>query len=283
MSEELTSEVEVINSIYGPDTLRLVSAGSSIYTLYLAQHNVTLRLSFPLEYPNASLQILGTENTGDNVRKGYGKLVLDNARVILSKVYSAGLVCIYDLLQELEVALPAEEQLVAEKSLDKTEQQPSMAGISRLPVFEIPNWALSQAVTEKKSVFLARASTVTSPNQVHSFISNLIATDKRASKATHNISAYRIRSSSSSPGSELVFQDCDDDGESAAGGRLLHLLQIMDVWGVLVVVSRWYGGVQLGPDRFRIINQVARDAIVAGGWVKGGWNTRSGTNYATNG
>lgn len=277
MSEELASEVEVINSIYGPDTVRPISAGSTIYTLYLAQHDVTLRLSFPLEYPNASPCILGTENTGKNVRQGYGKFVLDKAKPILNKVYSAGLVCIYDLLQELEVALSAEQQLLEENTPDNAEQQLSRIESSRLPVFEIPNWTLSEPITEKKSVFLARASTVTSINQVHAFISHLIATDKRASKATHNISAYRFRSSSSSVGSEPVFQDCDDDGETAAGGRLLHLLQIMDVWGVLVVVSRWYGGVQLGPDRFRIINQVARDAIVAGGWMKGGWNKESGS------
>lgn len=277
MSEELKSEVEVINSIYGPDTVRPVSAGSTMYTLYLAQHEVTLRLSFPLEYPNAPPHILGTENTGENVRKGYGKLVLDTARPTLDKVYSAGLVCIYDLLQELEVALPAEQQLLEKNISDNAEQQPSTTESTQLPAFEIPNWTLSEPITEKKSVFLARASTVTSPNQVHSFISHLVATDKRVSKATHNISAYRIRSSSSSVGSELVFQDCDDDGETAAGGRLLHLLQIMDVWGVLVVVSRWYGGVRLGPDRFRIINQVARDAVVAGGWAKGGWNKGSGS------
>lgn len=270
MSEELTSEVEVINSIYGSDTVRPVSAGSNIYTLYLAHHDVTLRLSFPLEYPNASLHILGTEYTGENVRKGYGKLVLDKARSILKKVYSAGLVCIYDLLQELEVALSTEKQLLEETISDNAEQQPLKIESSRLPTFEIPNWTLSEPITEKKSVFLARASTVTSPNQVHSFISHLLATDKRASKASHSISAYRIRSFSSSAGSELVFQDCDDDGETAAGRRLLHLLQIMDVWGVLIVVSRWYGGVRLGPDRFRIINQVARDAVVAGGWSKGG-------------
>lgn len=274
MSEELASEVEVINSIYGPYTVRLVSARSNLYTLYLAQHDVTLRLSFPLEYPNAPPHILGTENTGDNVKKGFGKLVLDKARPILSKVYSVGFVCIYDLLQELEVALSAEQQLVEENASDNAEQQLSTIESSQLPAFEIPNWTLSEPITEKKSVFLARASTVASPNQAHSFISHLLATDKRASKATHNISAYRIRSSSS-PGSKLVFQDCDDDGETAAGGRLLHLLQIMDVWGVLVVVSRWYGGVRLGPDRFRIINQVARDAVVAGGWVKGGWNKKS--------
>lgn len=277
MSEELASEVEVINSIYGPDTVRPISAGSTIYTLYLAQHDVTLRISFPLEYPNSSPHILGTENIGENVRKGYGKVVLDKARPILNKVYSAGLVCIYDLLQELEIALSAEQQLPEENTPDNAEQQLSRIESSQLTVFEIPSWTLSEPITEKKSVFLARASTVTSANQVHSFISHLVATDKRASKATHNISAYRIRSSPSSVGSELIFQDYDDDGESAAGGRLLHLLQVMDVWGVLVVVSRWYGGVRLGPDRFRIINQVARDAIVAGGWVKGGLNKGLGS------
>ena len=53
-------------------------------------------------------------------------------------------------------------------------------------------------------------------------------------------------------------QDCDDDGEDAAGKRLLHLLQIVDAQNVLVVVSRWYGGVLLGPARFTHINNAAR-------------------------
>lgn len=46
-----------------------------------------------------------------------------------------------------------------------------------------------------------------------------------------------------------MMQDNDDDGEAAAGGRIAHLMQLMEVVNVLVVVSRWYGGVKLGPDR----------------------------------
>lgn len=46
------------------------------------------------------------------------------------------------------------------------------------------------------------------------------------------------------------MQDNDDDGEAAAGGRIAHLMQVMEVVNVLVVVSRWYGGVKLGPDRW---------------------------------
>ncbi len=276
MSDELVNEVEVINSIYGPQTLQQVSAGSNIYTLSLSQHAVTLRLSFPQGYPDATPQILGTENTGESVKKGYGKFVLDEARGILRNVCSTGLVCIYDLMQELEVALSVKQQTEDEQSSTGTQKE--QLSIGPLPptvsTFEIPNWTLSAPATEKKSIFLARACCVTSPEQVQSFISHLLSHDKRVSKATHNISAYRILCLSSSAEHELAFQDCDDDGENAAGGRLLHMLQVMDVWGVLVVVSRWYGGVRLGPDRFRIINSVAREAVMAGGWVKGGGNKK---------
>lgn len=61
--------------------------------------------------------------------------------------------------------------------------------------------------------------------------------------------------------------DCDDDGETAAGSRIAHLLEILEVENVLVVVSRWYGGILLGADRFKHINQAARDALEVGGFL----------------
>ena len=91
----------------------------------------------------------------------------------------------------------------------------------------------------------------------------MLATDKKVVKATHNITAWRVRGENG-----VQYQDCDDDGETAAGGRVLHLLELMGVWDAMVVVTRWYGGVQLGPDRFRIINQTARDALVSGGFTQ---------------
>ena len=33
----------------------------------------------------------------------------------------------------------------------------------------------------------------------------------------------------------------------------------------MVVVTRWFGGVQLGPDRFKQINRAARDALEKSG------------------
>ncbi|KAH0617765.1 hypothetical protein JD844_016338 [Phrynosoma platyrhinos] len=82
--------------------------------------------------------------------------------------------------------------------------------------------------------------------------------NKKIANATHNIYAYRIYCEDK----HTFLQDCEDDGETAAGGRLLHLMQILDVHNVLVVVSRWYGGILLGPDRFKHINNCARNILV---------------------
>jgi len=44
---------------------------------------------------------------------------------------------------------------------------------------------------------------------------------------------------------------------------LAHLLQMRGDDGVLIVVSRWFGGIQLGPKRFAHIVNVARELLVA--------------------
>jgi len=117
----------------------------------------------------------------------------------------------------------------------------------------------------QKSVFVARAVSITSVPQAKSYIQTLISTDKKVAKATHNITAYRIHTPDG-----LSYQDNDDDGETAAGSRLAHLLELVGVENVMVVVSRWYGGIHLGADRFRLINQVAREALVMGGFLDEG-------------
>lgn len=71
-------------------------------------------------------------------------------------------------------------------------------------------------------------------------------------------------------------QDCDDDGEDAAGGRLLHLLQVTNACNVCVVVTRWYGGVLLGPSRFALINNTARHLLEQEGFIGGKGGGESG-------
>uniref|UniRef100_A0A8C9JPD8 Protein IMPACT n=3 Tax=Panthera TaxID=9688 RepID=A0A8C9JPD8_PANTA len=112
-------------------------------------------------------------------------------------------------------------------------------------------------ITDRRSTFQAHLAPVVCPKQVKMVLAKLYENKKIAS-ATHNIYAYRIYCEDK----QTFLQDCEDDGETAAGGRLLHLMEILNVRNVMVVVSRWYGGILLGPDRFKHINNCARNILV---------------------
>lgn len=165
-------------------------------------------------------------------------------------------VCMYEFVEGMKEVLPAADEDTQNRDDDlgdevaEEEEQP--AAVDR-------GWVLSETVTEKKSVFVGRACRVYSPEDAKRWVEELIRSDKRLMRATHNMYAYRI---SPQPGSSVMYQDNDDDGETAAGARLAHLLSIMDVTNVVVVVSRWFGGIKLGGDRFRIISSVGRDTVV---------------------
>ena len=275
MSEELLDEITSINSIYGENTLVATSDDTTIYALTLpTSSNISLRTEFPADYPNAPPSILGTQHIGDNVAKGEGQQIVECIRTVLAEIYIPGSPCIFDLIEEGGQKL---QQLGLDSSSREEEQQTSQtngqdpesySGNSQEAysdeqhqslddLGDPPPWVLSDVVTEKKSVFLARAAEVHSVDEAKSYLAHLLGTDKKAAKATHNITAWRILGENG-----VQYQDCDDDGESAAGGRLLHLLELMGVWNAMVVVTRWYGGIHLGPDRFRLINQAARDAML---------------------
>ncbi|KAL4541108.1 hypothetical protein Ndes2437B_g05496 [Nannochloris sp. 'desiccata'] len=122
-----------------------------------------------------------------------------------------------------------------------------------------------EPLTEKKSTFQAHLVPIKDPAEIPPIIEYLLQNNKIRA-ATHNIMAYRIEGSRQG----AFLQDCDDDGESAAGGRLLHLLQMVDARNVVVVVSRWFGGTLLGPARFGLINKAARELLESQGMIRSG-------------
>ncbi|KZZ98407.1 Impact family [Moelleriella libera RCEF 2490] len=308
MSDELLDEVEAINSIYGDGSLtRTDEQGEeeedspSTYILRLpGEESSSLRLQFPRSYPHSPPCVAGTHHSSRGV-KGAGAKDVRVFTEVLGAVYRPGEVCLFDAVEEFsqraESAAPPSpsHQLSARNG-----QQQQHGGHSRLadahdsaaPVDDdgdgddggcaadaaavVPEWVLSEAIVESKSTFLARVARVTSPEEAARFIGHLVASDRKVRGATHNITAWRVRKAAAAAadgggkggGGEVQFQDCDDDGETAAGARLLHLLQVMDVWGIVVVVSRWFGGVKLGPRRFALINAAARDALVKADLVR---------------
>lgn len=54
-----------------------------------------------------------------------------------------------------------------------------------------------------------------------------------------------------------------DDGEAGAGAVILKMLEREGLTGHVVVVTRWYGGVHLGGDRFAHIVTCTRAALAA--------------------
>ena len=64
---------------------------------------------------------------------------------------------------------------------------------------------------------------------------------KKYAKATHNSWACIL-----SDGGPVK----DDDGETGAGAVILRMLERAGLKDTIVVVTRWYGGVHLGGDRF---------------------------------
>lgn len=267
MLVDLENEVEAINSIYGEGSLEAeAAAGVHSYVLHLPNQSVSLKLRFPDNYPDGPPVVLGPHSSGDQTKRGDAAHVLDMFREAVVRLFQPGEVCLYDVIEDVTNSLASEIPETAgaiEKDKKLTEvDEPSFSTRPIANPEESP-WTVSDVIVELKSVFVARCAPVTSPTQAKQFLQHLLATDKKVAKATHNITAHRIRSDNG-----VTFQDCDDDGETAAGGRLLHLMQLTDVWNVLVVVTRWYGGQKLGPARFGIINTVAKDALVKGGFAR---------------
>jgi hypothetical protein len=139
-----------------------------------------------------------------------------------------------------------------------------------------------EPVTEKKSVFQAHlAFGITSHHQVNWAMRALLEVPKIA-RATHNISAYRFLDESKGGGAPVQVANNNDDGEDGAGVKLAQLIDIMKAQGVLVVVSRWYGGIHLGPDRFRIINNTARSLLADRGFGRATDMSGSGSKEKRN-
>jgi putative IMPACT (imprinted ancient) family translation regulator len=72
---------------------------------------------------------------------------------------------------------------------------------------------------------------------------------KKYAKATHNTWAVLM-----SEGGGLK----NDDGESGAGMVILRMLEREELYDHIIVVTRWFGGVKLGGDRFRRVQDSVR-------------------------
>ncbi|MFB6134377.1 MAG: YigZ family protein [Halanaeroarchaeum sp.] len=96
----------------------------------------------------------------------------------------------------------------------------------------------------KGSEFVGRARPVDSRDAAEAFVESV--RDEYA-EATHTVPAYRVRVESGRSG-HLLREYQSDDGEptGSAGKPALNVLQQRDIQNVVVVVTRYFGGTELG-------------------------------------
>lgn len=158
--------------------------------------------------------------------------------------------------KEVKVEVPEESQTQKDE-VGQSQVESSASTMKNEPNLQPSNigWTVSSPITSKKSTFIARSIPITSTQAASQALTSLLPQDSLAS-ADHNISAYRILTSQGS-----ILDSCSDDGETGGGNHLLSILKSSNLTNVLLVVSRWYGGIMLGTDRWRIMTDVSRDAL----------------------
>ena len=114
----------------------------------------------------------------------------------------------------------------------------------------------SDIIEVKKSKFQAHVIKVKNKEEVD-FYKNCVLSRNKIRKATHNISVYRF----SEKNSDVINENYDDDGEGGAGQRLLFVIQKMNLNNLLVIVTRWFGGVLMYGLRFTTICDTAQNLI----------------------
>jgi len=148
---------------------------------------------------------------------------------------------------------PEEEEQAEDTSTQGTITAQSSAETSTSE--RTDGWTVSSSITSKKSTFVARSITVKSLSEARLALQKLMASNGELRDASHNITAWRVS------GNHGIIEDSNDDGEAGGGRHILGLMQADNVVNVLLVVTRWYGGIMLGTDRWRIMSQVSRDAL----------------------
>lgn len=253
INQDVFNEIESINAIY-PNILTKLN--DNILLIRIPEFEfISVQISLPIEYPlTESPKILDVNIQNDKSSKLPDNKYIKNIFIkIMKTVFNPGNVCIFDFLSEINGTLDIEIKNETEQEIQSFDTNTN--------INPLDNWVISESIVDRGSTFTAFALKVTSEVDAINKL-NLLKTNNRISRASHVITAWRI----SGP-KQIIYQNCDDDGETAAGSRMLHLLVIMNVHDIVVAVVRWFGGVHIGPDRFKHINSVTREVVIKGGFV----------------
>ena len=98
---------------------------------------------------------------------------------------------------------------------------------------------IQSEIVEKKSKFIANIYYVQSVDEAENMIKEI---KKKYHDARHNCSCYRVLKN------DTIVEKSSDDGEPSgtAGSPMLNILQKKDLVNIVVIVTRYFGGILLG-------------------------------------
>lgn len=241
--EELHDEISAIDAIYPNSTMEVAS---QLYNLKVPEHeDLQIQMSFPSTYPDEMPNVIQVINNNTRIYTDTNYLE-SHVKESLRKVFHEGEVCVFELFTELEAVLEKyiedgndQEQkedgnsgnsfcnlskVLEEKVTDHTERTKIKnhphSNAKSIVIDPLKGWIQSEPIVDRGSTFIGYTREVHSVEEAADYL-DLLITDKKIAKSAHNISSWRIKKENG-----IQFQDCDDDGETAAGGRLLHLLTV---------------------------------------------------------
>lgn len=264
--DALSLEAETLRALYGEDNVTLSRRQSGIGGQLNDMISINLSSHVGKELVSGDIVILSThlppsypENPPHVPTLTASALTAADASQIVSTMLdrcatTRGEVCLFDycegVLNELrdELALRASAPEHTPNISESEEHDSAWRNLTTSLVHGSP-------ITDRKSVFQAHIAPIQQASDAPA-IASAVRTGRKGSAATHIMWAYRLRM----PDGHIT-QEGDDDGEKGGAKVILHVLQQTNSFNIAVAVSRWYGGINLGPVRFRHIASVTRDAI----------------------
>ena len=107
---------------------------------------------------------------------------------------------------------------------------------------------------EKKSKFIGYIKSVSTVEEAEKFIGSI---KEMHPNATHNVPLYRVVEN----GQEYFKYNDDGEPANTAGKPMAEILNILDVYNVAIVATRYFGGIKLGAGG--LIRNYAKTAKIA--------------------
>jgi len=214
-------EIEALSAIY-PDEWKTEDECFRTYSAVIDKSGnaATLLITLPVDYPLSAppLYLLTAPWMKDGDRD---KLSSDLEQICLENLGESMLHLWIEKLREFLCAVPSDVQsdddFLKEKESDLHHV---LNDLELKPKEECPPITSSESFSDRKSTFQGHVAQIDSVSQVRVVLDKLYE-NRKIAQAAHNMYAYRIFNKDS----KMWIQDCEDDGETHAGGRLLHLLQ----------------------------------------------------------